>query len=153
MKRLVKSKRGISTVLATLMMIVIAVAGSLVTYAWVMGYLNFTTAKAGNALQIQSISNGGSPGNLIVYVQNVGQTTVTFASGTGAVVVYVKGAVPAGAVAVTGAVTVTAQGITLGPGSTAIITITNGGVAAGSGALPIKVQAIDGTFAENTFYP
>ncbi len=48
--------RAISPVIATLLMIAIAVVASLVTYAWVMGYMNFTTEKTGKAIQIQSIA-------------------------------------------------------------------------------------------------
>jgi peptidoglycan/xylan/chitin deacetylase (PgdA/CDA1 family)/archaellum component FlaG (FlaF/FlaG flagellin family) len=59
-------------------MITIAVVASLVVYAWVFGYINFTTAKTGNSLVIQSVANctGGSTaqnGNLTIYVQNTGE--------------------------------------------------------------------------------
>ena len=59
-------------------MIVIAVAASLVAYAWVMGYLGFTTAKVGKAIQIQSISyDDPDPTYMTVYVQNVGDSDLT----------------------------------------------------------------------------
>ena len=64
--------------LAVLLMITIAVAASLVTYAWVMGYLGFTTEKAGRAVQIQSLALDPDTGILYVYVQNVGEGRVTF---------------------------------------------------------------------------
>ncbi len=51
-----RNARAISPVIATLLMIAIAVVASLVTYAWVMGYMNFTTEKTGKAIQIQSVS-------------------------------------------------------------------------------------------------
>jgi archaellum component FlaG (FlaF/FlaG flagellin family) len=57
-------------------MIAIAVVASLVTYAWVMGYMNFTTEKTGKAIQIQSASNQTS--TLTIYVQNVGDSAVKF---------------------------------------------------------------------------
>jgi len=69
-------------------MIVITVAASLVTYAWVMGYLEFTTNKAGESIQIQSIANSGS--DLLVYLQNVGSGTVEL-DPTGAAVIYING--------------------------------------------------------------
>jgi flagellin-like protein len=50
---ILRSKRGISPILATLLLIVIAVAAIVITYAWVMGYLGFTTNKVGKAIQIQ----------------------------------------------------------------------------------------------------
>lgn len=82
-----KNTRAISPVIATLLMIAIAVVVSLVTYAWVMGYMNFQTQKTGQAIQIQSMSNSTvvnvpgitSPNNkgyLVVYVQNVGDSAV-----------------------------------------------------------------------------
>jgi hypothetical protein len=58
------------------MMIAIAIAGALVTYAWVMGYIGFTTEKTGKALMIQSIANQDT--DLMVYVQNVGEGTLEF---------------------------------------------------------------------------
>ena len=51
-----RNTKAISPVIATLLMIAIAVVASLVTYAWVMGYMNFTTEKTGKAIQIQSVS-------------------------------------------------------------------------------------------------
>jgi hypothetical protein len=55
-----------------LLMIAVAVAASLVTYAWVMGYLGFTTNKVGKAIQVQSVDQDGNA----VYVQNVGDSEV-----------------------------------------------------------------------------
>ncbi len=55
-----RNMRAISPVIATLLMIAIAVVASLVTYAWVMGYMNFTTEKTGKAIQIQSVSDSGT---------------------------------------------------------------------------------------------
>jgi len=74
--RLRRSLRGISPVISVLLMIVIAVAASLVAYAWVMGYLSFTTAKVGKAIQIQSISRDVGDA-VTVWVQNVGDSQVT----------------------------------------------------------------------------
>ena len=47
MKRMLKSKEGISPILATLLLIVIAVAAVIVTYAWVMTFTSSTTGQAG----------------------------------------------------------------------------------------------------------
>ena len=73
-----RNSRAISPVIATLLMIAIAVVASLVTYAWVMGYMNFTTEKTGKAIQIQSVSNQTSANTLTIYVQNVGDSAVKF---------------------------------------------------------------------------
>ncbi len=55
-----KNTKAISPVIATLLMIAVAVVASLVAYAWVMGYIGGQTAKTGNAIQIQSMSNAGT---------------------------------------------------------------------------------------------
>ncbi|HEX9862959.1 MAG TPA: archaellin/type IV pilin N-terminal domain-containing protein [Candidatus Bathyarchaeia archaeon] len=44
---MLKSKKAISPILATLLLIVIAVAAIVVTYAWVMTYMGTTTQQAG----------------------------------------------------------------------------------------------------------
>jgi flagellin-like protein len=44
---MLKSKKAISPILATLLLIVIAVAAIVVTYAWVMTYMGSTTQQAG----------------------------------------------------------------------------------------------------------
>ncbi len=69
-----RSNRAISPVIATLLMIAIAVVASLVVYAWVTGYIGGTTSTAGKAIQIQSFAS--KDGKLVVYVQNVGQGDV-----------------------------------------------------------------------------
>ena len=66
-----RSVKGISPVISVLLMIAIAVAASLVAYAWVMGYMDFTTTKVGKTIQIQSVSTNA------VYVQNIGDSPVT----------------------------------------------------------------------------
>jgi flagellin-like protein len=83
MKRFRRNKKGVSDVIAVLLMIAIAVAAALVAYAWVMGYLGGTTTKVGKAIQIQSMYNNGT--YLNVYVQNVGDSPVTLSS------IYVNG--------------------------------------------------------------
>lgn len=45
--KLLKSKKGISPILATLLLIVIAVAAIVITYAWVTTYMGTTTQQAG----------------------------------------------------------------------------------------------------------
>lgn len=133
-----RNMRAISPVIATLLMIAIAVVASLVTYAWVMGYMNFTTAKTGNALQIQSVDQAHG----VIYVQNVGTSSVKFTSLTTAV--YLDGAAtPVGATGLTSS--------TLPASSTAAFTFTTSPTTAiTSGQHTIKVVADDGTFNEQT---
>jgi flagellin-like protein len=70
-----RSVKAISPVIATLLMIAIAVVASLVVYAWVSGYMGFQTEKTGKAIAVPSFAVDNS-GKLHVYVQNVGQGPV-----------------------------------------------------------------------------
>lgn len=51
MNKMLKAKKGISPILATLLLIVIAVAAVIVTYAWVMTFTTTQTGQAGAILQ------------------------------------------------------------------------------------------------------
>jgi flagellin-like protein len=92
MKKMLKSKEGISPILATLLLIVIAVAAVIVTYAWVMTFTSSQTHQAGVFLK-KDAGCLWKTGNVTVYVRNTGtsdaeidivyineapQTTVTF---------------------------------------------------------------------------
>ena len=55
MKNILKSKRGISPILATLLLIVIAVAAVIVTYAWVLTFTESTTSQAGAVLSVDNV--------------------------------------------------------------------------------------------------
>ncbi|UCC57602.1 MAG: hypothetical protein JSW14_04260 [Candidatus Bathyarchaeum sp.] len=55
MKSILKLKRGISPILATLLLIVIAVAAVIVTYAWVMTFTGSTTSQAGAVLTVDNV--------------------------------------------------------------------------------------------------
>ena len=55
MRSILKSKKGISPILATLLLIVIAVAAVIVTYAWVMTFTGSTTSQAGAMLSLDNV--------------------------------------------------------------------------------------------------
>lgn len=71
---MLKSKRGISPILATLLLIVIAVAAIVVTYAWVITFTGSTTGQAGVLLDKDNVSWGGSNSTkyIVIYVRNKG---------------------------------------------------------------------------------
>lgn len=114
-------------------MIAIAVVASLVTYAWVMGYMNFQTEKTGKAIQIQSVSNSSAAQTMTIYVQNTGDSAVVFNS------VFVNGTL----------VTPTSNSApTLAAGATATIVIPNPQPAGTvSYTADLKVTTNDGTYA------
>jgi flagellin-like protein len=137
-RNLRRDMRAISPVIATLLMIAIAVAASLVTYAWVMGYMNFQTEKTGKAIQIQSVSSNTDGITLTLYVQNVGNSPVTFTAQS----VFINGTL---------ATSDAATNPTLAAGSTKTINATlpqaPGSV---SFTVNLKVTTQDGTFSTMT---
>jgi len=71
MKKMLKSKEGISPILATLLLIVIAVAAVIVTYAWVMTFTSSTTSQAGVFLRKDALS-WPTNNTITLYVRNTG---------------------------------------------------------------------------------
>jgi hypothetical protein len=128
-----RSVRAISPVVATLLMITIAIVASIVVYAWVTGYIGNTTNKAGNAILIQSITTDQDD-NLVAYVQNVGENDLVLDSG------YVNGELAAQSLS-----------ISLTKGATAAVTTTY--VVTSDASLTIKIVATDGTFTQFTGSP
>jgi flagellin-like protein len=70
-----KSEKAISPILATLLLIVIAVAAIVVTYAWVMTYVGSTTTQAGILLKEDTIN--WQTGKMVIYVRNTGTADAT----------------------------------------------------------------------------
>lgn len=81
--RVFKSKKGISPILATLLLVVIAVAAIVVTYAWVMTYTGHLTGQAGVVLYEANVNFYGNGSTIDIDVGNSGT------SGTTIIQVYV----------------------------------------------------------------
>jgi flagellin-like protein len=75
-KTLSKSRMGISPILATLLLIVIAVAAIVVTYAWVMIYMSSAGQQAGIQLNIEAV-NWPDNSTIKLYVRNTGTSDAT----------------------------------------------------------------------------
>lgn len=74
-KNVSKSKTAISPILATLLLVVIAVAAIVVTYAWVMTYMSAQTQQAGVLLTKDAVS--WPSGYVMLYVRNTGTSDAT----------------------------------------------------------------------------
>lgn len=140
-RKLRRDVRAISPIISTLLLIAIAVVAALVTYAWVMGYIGFQTNKAGNAIQIQSVTFTGTAGTSgsvnAVYVQNVGNSAISIVNNQ---CLYVNGQLQTSAASLTtvpaqSTTTITASGATSYPSGT---------------VLTIKVTTGDGTYNQVT---
>ena len=77
LNKILKSKKGISPILATLLLIVIAVAAVIVTYAWVMTFTATQTTTAGKMIDFDSAHINATSDIVTVYVRNEGTETVT----------------------------------------------------------------------------
>ncbi len=67
---MVRSKKGISPILATLLLIVIAVAAVIVTYAWVLTFTTTQTQQAGALLVKENVS--WPSGQIAIVIRNTG---------------------------------------------------------------------------------
>ena len=70
-KNMLKTKKAISPILATLLLIVIAVAAIVVTYAWVMTYMTSAGTQAGVMLKKDEDCLWNT-GNVTIYIRNIG---------------------------------------------------------------------------------
>jgi flagellin-like protein len=89
MRTMLKSKKGISPILATLLLIVIAVAAVIVTYAWVMTFTSSTTSQAGAILGPENVRyyQEGQTDKVEIVIRNSGTNDAKVAevySGTSA---------------------------------------------------------------------
>jgi flagellin-like protein len=70
-----EGRRGVSPVIATLLLIVIAVAAAVLVYMWTVGYatqMRPTTPETGERLKIEAGVLDSSSGQATLYVRNVG---------------------------------------------------------------------------------
>jgi archaellum component FlaF (FlaF/FlaG flagellin family) len=130
---LTHNKNAVSHTIAALMLIVVAMGVAFVTYLFVMNYVGLSTTKSGKAIEIQNMNMNG--GSLTVYVQNVGQETVTFDPAN---CIYANGQLKPATITKT----------TLSPGDTLTITVTP--ITSEPKGTTVKVATTDGTTTEAT---
>lgn len=75
--KLFKSKKGISPILATLLLVVIAVAAIVVTYAWVMTYTGHLTGQAGVIMYDSNVNFYENGTKIDVFIGNSGTSDTT----------------------------------------------------------------------------
>ena len=80
LRKILRDKKAISTILAALLMVVIVVVASVMVYAWSTGLLGslLVTPTAGKeALNMESATFGSST-NVTIYIRNTGTASVSF---------------------------------------------------------------------------
>jgi flagellin-like protein len=71
-------RKAITPILATLLLVVIAVAAIAVTYAWIMMYMSNATNQAGIDLKKDAVNwQMGPPEKIVIYVRNRGISDAT----------------------------------------------------------------------------
>jgi archaeal type IV pilus assembly protein PilA len=151
-----EKKSGISPIIATLLLILIAIAAGVVVYAYVIGFVGNTTTGQGSGtsqLAIDIASGKGSTGAVSAFVRNIGGSTATITafyvlSSTGNIV---AGGAFIGTVAVSSAAacaTITAasgMACTLSAGSTVQINVAAGVTMSAGSSYQLKVTTADGS--------
>lgn len=81
MKKLTNSKKGVSPIIATLLLIVIAVAAGVVTYTFVTGFIGSSTSQTGptGTLSVDAYSFNATD-YLTAYIRNTGGKAVTISN-------------------------------------------------------------------------
>ena len=75
-----KDGKGISPLIATLLLIAIAVAASVITYSWVMSMIGSQSQQAQTQVRIDSLTWDVDSGTLTVVVRNTGSVSATIES-------------------------------------------------------------------------
>jgi hypothetical protein len=139
------SKRGVSVIIAALLLIAIAVAAAVLLYVFSIGLMGSLGSSGGQQTKDQVIleaydwtTSGGTP--LILQLKNVGSSTVNLAPGTSTVsgADYFVNGIPATPTACTGASSIT-------PGApTCQVSLALTGTFTPGAAYPVKVVLPDG---------
>lgn len=77
--KLVRLRRGVSAVIATLMLIAIGIASAIIVFAFVTGLLGNLTASQGLIVETGTLTvpTGGNTGTLVVSVKNTAGSPIT----------------------------------------------------------------------------
>jgi len=145
LKKVNRSKKAITPVISTLLLILLSVAAGLVLYSYVMGYMASMTKSSTSTQGMLSLDSAsaavGPPMQVVAYIRNVGGVSVTISSA------YVNNVVNSAAI------TVNPAGA-IAPGTVSSVTIpcTGAGLTKGISAT-VKVVGTDGTSLAFTVTP
>ena len=130
-------RKGVSTYISVLLLIVVVIAGGILIYGYTMGWFGRLGGEGEmGILSYDEVSASGSANTITVYVRNVGSSSVTLDA------VYVEGTVlPDNNVTVNGNPLTTTP---IAEGAVATVVITKGGLNAGS-TYEVRLVGIDNT--------
>jgi flagellin-like protein len=131
-----RKRKGISPLIATLLLIAIAVAASVLTYSWVMSMIGSQSAQAQTQVRIDSVTWGAShAATMVLDVRNTGSVDATLesvsirknAAGSTALVLPVSTAIGAGthsAVPATGTLSISSMSPVYAASTSYVIRVT-----------------------------
>jgi len=75
------NKKGVSPVIAVLLLVVITVAAAVLVYIWLVGFMQSQTAATGTTalgekIKFEAVSLNSSSGTFTAYIRNIGETKV-----------------------------------------------------------------------------
>ena len=131
-------RKGVSTYISVLLLIVVVIAGGILIYGYTMGWFGRLGGEGEmGTLSFDEASADGSANTITVYVRNVGSSSVTLDA------VYVEGSVlPDVNVTVNTVAITTATPIT--EGAVGTVVITKGGLDSGS-TYEVRLVGVDNT--------
>jgi hypothetical protein len=133
-RRLLRSRRAIEPIIATLILMLLAVSAGVLIYSYAMGWLGGATGDTGGVkgrMQFDSIYANATSGILKIYVRNVGSQDVLLSK------IYIAGAEKANATVIP------AAGRTLAVQSVAYLQVSN--TMSKGYTYEVKVVCKDGT--------
>ena len=130
-------RKGVSTYISVLLLIVVVIAGGILIYGYTMGWFGRLGGEGEmGILSYDEVSASGSANTITVYVRNVGSSSVTLDA------VYVEGTVlPDNNVTVNGNPLTTTP---IAEGTVATVLIIKGGLNAGS-TYEVRLVGVDNT--------
>jgi archaeal type IV pilus assembly protein PilA len=159
---LVKERKGISPIIATLLLILIAIAAGVIVYAYVVGFIGSTTtgqASGTSNISIDAASGKASSSSVTAYIRNIGGSTAQVTafyvlSSTGSIVAggsFIGTGAVAGDSACTTLSAASGMACSLAPGATVSISVGSGITMTSGSTYQLKVTTADGSAVLYTF--
>ena len=132
-------RKGVSTYISVLLLIVVVIAGGIMIYGYTMGWFGRLGGEGEmGTLSIDEVSASGTTDDVTAYVRNVGASSVTLSA------VYIEGvAIVNTAVSVDGTL-MSVSDTPIAQGAVAVVVIDGGSLTAGT-TYSVKLVGVDNT--------
>jgi hypothetical protein len=132
-------RKGVSTYISVLLLIVVVIAGGMMIYGYTMGWFGRLGGEGEmGTLSFDEASADGSANTITIYVRNVGSSSVTIDA------VYIEGVSLTGANVTVNTVALTTSATPITEGAVATVVLTKGGLDSGS-TYEVRLVGVDNT--------